>query len=129
MTVNRFGHIDLRVSNLGSALAFYKQLLPALGFTLESQGESWIVFAPEGEFPERPFFGLTEDLQHQPNKNRIAFWAGSPDEVDRLAELIRDAGGQNIGGPRDCPEYSSTYHAVFFDDPSGNALEVYFRTN
>ena len=68
-------------------------------------------------------------MQHHPNKNRIAFWAGSPDEVDRLAEMIRDAGGRNLSGPRDCPEYSSTYHAVFFDDPSGNPLEVYFRTN
>jgi predicted enzyme related to lactoylglutathione lyase len=30
---NPFGHVDLRVRDLGAALPFYEALLPELGFT------------------------------------------------------------------------------------------------
>ena len=36
------------------------------------------------------------------------------------------AGAANLSGPRDCPEYSATYYAAFFEDPCGNALEICF---
>ncbi len=34
------------------------------------------------------FFGFTEDKNYQPNGTRIAFWADTRDEVDRLAKLM-----------------------------------------
>jgi catechol 2,3-dioxygenase-like lactoylglutathione lyase family enzyme len=127
MTVNPFNHIDLRVSNIEEATRFYSEFLPHLGFTGTRHDEAWKVFSARGEFPSVPYFGITEKPDHQPNANRIAFWVGSAREVDRLAEVVKAAGARNIGGPRACPEYSSTYYAVFFEDPSGNKLEVCFR--
>lgn len=126
MSLNRFGHIDLRVNDAEAALAFYSKLLPALGFTRTFHGGGWYVFASEGELPHAAFFGMTEDRNHVANANRIAFWASSREEVDRIAAVVREAGGQNIEGPGPEP-YSKTYYAVFFEDPSGNRLEVYHR--
>ena len=119
----RFDHIDLRVPNLAEATAFYEALLPALGFTRRVDVEGWLQFeAAEGKITE--FFGLTESAKHVPNENRIAFWAQSPKEVDRLAEVAQRAGARNIEGPMD---YEAGYYAVFFEDPWGNHLEVCHR--
>lgn len=126
--MNHFGHIDLRVKDAKAAEPFYSKFLPALGFTRTFHGGGWYVFATEGELPQAAFFALTEDPVHVANANRIAFWVESREEVDRVAKVVRDAGGQNIEGP-EAAEYSETYYAVFFDDPSGNRLEVYHRTN
>lgn len=80
----RYDHIDLRVTSLIEAGPFYGQLLPAMGFTRDARVEGWLQFeAGEGEITE--FFGVTESLDHVANENRIAFWAASAAEVDRLA--------------------------------------------
>ena len=128
MSINRFSHVDVRVRSLDAALEFYKKFLPELGFVYRG-GQMFRVFTGEGERPGRPWFGFTEDRNHVPNTNRIAFWAGSREEIDRLVEVIRKAGGRNISGPRPCPEYSPTYYGLFFEDPSGNCLEVCHLTD
>ena len=68
-----------------------------------------------------------KDANHQPNGNRIAFWADSREGVDRIAEVVRRAGGRNLEDPEICQEYSPGYYAFFFEDPDGNKLEVCFR--
>ena len=122
----RFDHIDLRVKELAPARRFYEQLLPELGYPIDSGGEEWCIFQAEGEGPVE-FFGFKEEEGHRPNDNRIAFWAESRAEVDRLAELVRQAGALNLEGPDLWREYSPGYYAVFFEDPSGNKLEVCCR--
>lgn len=128
MRANPFGHIDLRVRDAAKAASFYSKLLPELGFTRTFHGGGWHVFAAEGELPQAAYFAFTEDPGHVPNANRIAFWVPSREEVDRIARVVREAGGLEIEGPEPQP-YSSTYYAVFFSDPSGNRLEVYPRLN
>ena len=127
MSLNPFSHIDLRVRELGDATEFYREFLPAIGFTEPWEGEEWGGNSALGTFPSKPFFGFTEDPNHQPNGTRIAFWVNSSAEVDRVAEIIQRAGAKNIEGPLSNPEYNETYYAVFFDDPSGNRLEVVHR--
>jgi catechol 2,3-dioxygenase-like lactoylglutathione lyase family enzyme len=58
--------------------------------------------------------------------NRIAFWVESPAEVDRLAEVARQAGATELSSPKPMP-YGPGYYTVFFADPSGNRLEIYVR--
>jgi predicted lactoylglutathione lyase len=59
------------------------------------------------------------------NENRIAFWAGSNAEVERLAEVVVKAGAKNMEGPAfEAPGY----FAVFFEDASGNRFEICHRT-
>lgn len=124
--MNPFGHVDLRVADLGAALAFYDALLPALGFTERHHGEEWKVWATTDPLPGTAYFAVTEAPGHLPNENRIAFWVPSSDEVDRIAGIVRRAGAGEMSGPKEMP-YGPGYYAAFFADPSGNLLEVYVR--
>ena len=118
--VSGFGHIDLRVAEAGAALPFYETLMPALGYTLRFHGDDWKVWArTDSALPATQYFGFTESADHTPNENRIAFWVESRDEVDRLAALL-------AATPTEMP-YGPGYYAIFFEDPSGNRLEVYHR--
>jgi catechol 2,3-dioxygenase-like lactoylglutathione lyase family enzyme len=126
--VTGLGHIDLRVSDIAVAEAFYDELLPALGFTERYHGAEWRVWAKvEPPLPATPYFGITESKHHRPNENRIAFWVGSREEVERIAAIVSNSGARDVSGPKEMPSYGPGYWAVFFTDPSGNPLEVYVR--
>lgn len=117
-------HIDLRVRSLAEVRDFYAALLPALGFTRDAEVEGW--FQMEGGHGVvTEFFGITESSGHVPNENRIAFWAESVAEVDRLSAIALQAGARNVEGPA---FETPSYYAVFFDDPCGNRLEICHRT-
>ncbi len=120
----RFDHVDLRVRSLAEARPFYEALLPALGFTRDAKIEGWLQYETIGTEGAPEFFGVTESPQHVANECRIAFWAGSTREVDRLAEIAVQAGARNVEGPGyEAPHY----YALFFEDPSGNRLEICYR--
>jgi hypothetical protein len=80
----RYDHVDLRVRSLAEARPFYEALLPALGFTRDVGIESWLQFETAGAGSSTEFFGVTESSRHAPNECRIAFWADSTSEVDRV---------------------------------------------
>ncbi len=127
MKARYLDHIDLRVKNLARAREFYGRILPALGFTFDrSDNDGGPFYSVGGDRPSE-FFGFTEDLQHQPNGTRIAFWAESRSEVDQFAGIVRAAGGLNLEGPELCREYSPGYYALFFEDPDGNKFEICCR--
>ena len=127
MVKNPFQHVDLRVNDLRQAWDFYAKILPAIGSETGHEGQVYSGFDADGKAPERAWFGFTEDEDHRPNANRIAFWAESRQRVDEIGALLRDAGARSVSGPKDCPEYSPSYYAVFFEDPFGNRLEVCYR--
>lgn len=124
--MNPYGHIDLRVRDLAAAESFYEALLPALGFTERYHGERWKVWATTDELPWTAYFGITESVEHVANENRIAFAVGGNENVERVAEVVRKAGALELTGPKEMP-YGPGYYAIFFADPSGNRLEVYYR--
>jgi catechol 2,3-dioxygenase-like lactoylglutathione lyase family enzyme len=126
MSRRLFDHIDLRVKNRAAAQKFYAQILPAIGFRVDKSGKEWGLFEAEGGKAVE-FFCFEEEADHQPNASRIAFWADSRAAVDKVAEVVRKAGGKNVEGPELCVEYSPGYYAVFFEDPDGNKLEVCCR--
>jgi catechol 2,3-dioxygenase-like lactoylglutathione lyase family enzyme len=123
--VNPLGHIDLRVRNLEAATPFYDALLPLLGFTERYHGGEWKVWATTDPAPEAAYFAVTEDPAHAANANRIALQVRSTAEVDRVGAAAQEAGA-TLSGPKEMP-YGPGYYAAYFDDPSGNRLEVYVR--
>jgi catechol 2,3-dioxygenase-like lactoylglutathione lyase family enzyme len=118
MKTRCFDHIDLRVTNVETAKKFYRKFLPQLGFVHEKGGRYQSFYSAGGDKPSE-FFGFTRDKKHKPNGTRIAFWADTREEVDRVAKLVRDAGGKNLEGPEVCKGYSPGYYAFFFEDPDG----------
>lgn len=111
---------------MATALPFYEELMPALGFTERFHGEEWKVWATTEPLPSTAYFAITEARGHKANENRIAFWVSSAVEVDRVAKVAQEAGAGNLSGPKAMP-YGPGYYAAFFSDPSGNLLEVYVR--
>jgi predicted enzyme related to lactoylglutathione lyase len=117
-------HIDLRVRSLKEVRSFYQTLLPALGFDRDAKIEGWIQYERSDNTAAGEFFGVTESAHHVANECRIAFWASSSTEVDRLAEVVRRSGAHNIEGPA----YEAPgYYAIFFEDASGNRFEICHR--
>ena len=127
MKTRCFDHIDLRVKDMKVARKFYAKFLPQLGFVRESPGRKYHTFYAAGGDKPSEFFGFTQDKGHQPNETRIAFWADTRKEVDRIADLVREAGGKTLEGPEVCRSYSPGYYAFFFEDPDGNKLEICCR--
>ena len=111
---------------MSTARPFYEKFLPAIGFVhdVTRDDSPWVGFDADGTPPTRPWFNFIEDPDHVPNRNRIAFSAATDAEVDRLAALAVEFGAVNMSGPKLMPQYSEGYYAAFFDDPSGNALEI-----
>ena len=128
MSTRLFDHIDLRVKNRETAQQFDSKILPAIGFRVDKSGEKWGLFEAENSAGV-DFFGFEEEADHQPNGNRIAFWAPSREAVDKVADVVRQAGAKKIEGPELCVEYTPGYYAVFFEDPDGNKLEVCHRAS
>lgn len=119
-----FDHIDLRVRSLAEVRPFYEALLPALGFTQDATIEGWLQYEVAGRDGVPEFVGVTESPEHVANECRIAFWSDSMREVDRLAAIAVQAGARNVEGPA---YEDARYYAVFFEDPSGNRLEICYR--
>lgn len=122
-----FDHIDLRVRNRARAQEFFAQVLPAIGFALDKSAQEWGAFEKDGAGKPSEFFCFEEEANHRPNDTRIAFWAETREQVDRVAKVVREAGGRNLEGPQIWPEYSPGYYAFFFEDPDGNKLEICCR--
>ncbi|HLZ17406.1 MAG TPA: VOC family protein [Cyclobacteriaceae bacterium] len=118
-----FDHVDLRVPRLAEVTAFYETLLPALGFSRRVADDEWLQFEAADDAVTE-FFGVTESPVQVPNENRVAFWAESAAEVDRIASVAARAGARNVEGPMD---YAPGYYAVFFEDPCGNRFEACYR--
>jgi len=123
--LRRFDHVDLRVRSLPDARSFYETLLPALGFTQKVEVERWLQYEAAGTSGTTEFVGVTESAEHRPNDCRIAFWAESVSDVDRLARVAVQAGGRHVEGPG--YDEGPGYYAVFFEDPSGNRFEICHR--
>lgn len=128
MSSRLLDHLDLRVRDVEAADRFYSVILPALGFAGRWTDKESVVYEIREKDPTTEMIGIMLDRDHVPNANRIAFWRGSKDEVDAFAAVLSRAGALNVEGPMFNPEYGPGYYAVFFEDPSGNRLEVSCRT-
>jgi catechol 2,3-dioxygenase-like lactoylglutathione lyase family enzyme len=122
-----FDHIDLRVTNLEAADAFYGVVLPALGFLVRRVEADSIAYDSSRDHPKPEFVSLIEDTKHVPNKTRIAFWCDTREDVDKVAGVLPRAKALNVQGPMFVPEYGAGYYAIFFEDACGNRLEVCCR--
>jgi len=120
-------HIDLRVADVAAARPFYDAFLKTFGFRGQRQSNGDVIYYRLAERRVQEAVALIQAAGHVANEVRLAFHAGSPEDVDRIARIANDAGARAFEAPQWCPEIAARYYAAFFEDPSGNRLEVVYR--
>jgi catechol 2,3-dioxygenase-like lactoylglutathione lyase family enzyme len=120
-------HVDLRVTDVDAVRPFYDAFLKAFGFRGQRQTNGDIVYYRFAERRVQEAIAVIEAAGHVANELRLAFHAGSPQDVDRIAAIAQAAGSCSFEDPGWCPEIAKNYYAAFFEDPSGNRLEVVCR--
>ena len=125
-------HLDLNVSDPSRSLPFYELVLDYLGLQRtevsasrgiwEQQvagGASWAI---EVRCPREPTTRERHE-RYAPGIDHLAFHAESRADVDRLYQLLVEA-GYDVADPPAEYDYTPGYYAVAFDDPDGIRLEV-----
>lgn len=120
-------HVDLRVSDIIAARPFYDAFLKAFGFRGQRQPNGDIVYYRVAERRVQEAVALIQSTGHIANEARLAFHAANTEDVDRIAGIALGAGARAFEAPGWCPEIAERYYAAFFEDPSGNRLEVVCR--
>lgn len=125
-----FDHLSLVVSDLKKSEIFYDKLLTYLGFKkISSEQDSCGWVNGQNGFwinqVEEPYKG---NKFHRKNVgvNHIALRAISKEAVDKFyKEFILDNKiSVFYGGPKEYPEYTKGYYAVYFEDPDRIKLEL-----
>lgn len=136
-------HIQITVSDIAAAAAFYDRLLPLLGFDPARRTAAVI---EEHEFhvvqyehprlgfaitsPRSAFAGDTIHRRKPGALHHLAFRAASRAEVDTLHAQLKEIGATIVSPPREYPEYSPPgYYALYFKDPEGIKYEVVCHEN
>ena len=122
-----FDHLDFRVGDVPHAKPFYDAMLRLFGMRGKVQEDGSVIYLRIKGGRVEEAFALLEDRAHRPNGTRVAFGAAAPQDVDRIAERLREAGAQRAEGPEFCPEIGPNYYAFFFEDAEGNKFEVVCR--
>ena len=123
-------HVQINVGDAAASLPFYRELLGYLEYRATSddagvagfsdgRSDLWLI----GTAPPHGDAGFH---RKRTGLNHLAFRVGRREEVDRFAaEFLRARGLPALyGTPREFPEYSPGYYAVFFEDPDRVKLEV-----
>ncbi|MCB1672573.1 MAG: VOC family protein [Gammaproteobacteria bacterium] len=126
-------HIAITVSDLDSAMKFFRPILEELGYTvgepssyqqtrinLNLHKQNGIAFNIWEARLEHPF------EVYEPGLHHIAFNAGSAAQVDRISDLVSALGGEILDGPGEFPFAHGGYYAVYFLGPDRLKFEVVY---
>lgn len=122
-----FDHIDLRVTNLARAREFYDGWLPALGLTAGGGGDDWKTYRHYGDPQRMPFIWMVEEANHRANRNQVALYQPTKEDVLKISELALKAGAKNFEPGDFIADYGKGYFAAFFEDADGNRWEICCR--
>jgi catechol 2,3-dioxygenase-like lactoylglutathione lyase family enzyme len=110
-------HLELRTQQLEASVAFYRDVLRPLGYSLEVDGLS----KGFGDGVTLDFFiteGETSTNVH------YAFGAPSRVLVDRVYDVARSAGHRLDRAPALAPHIHVNYYAGYLRDPDGHLVEI-----
>ncbi len=131
----QFDHMQVNVKNLGKSEKFYESCLGWLGYEKVSdasdskgkniaqwhRGSSRLILAQcRKEFLHHGFHRKHVGINH------ISFWAPTRQVVDRFYRevLLPKKIKVLYGGPKEYPDYSKGYYAVYFENPDRIKLEL-----
>jgi catechol 2,3-dioxygenase-like lactoylglutathione lyase family enzyme len=114
LRVKGIQHLNLQVADLARARAFYTELL---GFEISfAKGNTvWLAAGDD-------LLGLSQGAVPERSLEHFGFMVEGPAEVDRWAEQLRGRGVTPEKGPYD----RSDGRSVYFRDPDGHLLEIFW---
>ena len=135
MLKGQFDHIQINVTNLRKSEEFYEGVLGWLGYEkIVDDGEAedtgiaqWhlggsrlILARCRKEFLHHGFHRKHVGINH------ISFWAPTRQVVDQFYEQVLLPKKIKVlyAGPKEYPDYSKGYYAVYFEDPDRMKLEL-----
>jgi catechol-2,3-dioxygenase len=126
-------HIQLNISDAKKSIPFYKDLFNYFEYRIIDESEShlgvsngttdfWLI-ETEKAFKASTFHRKNTGLNH------LAFKVENRSDVGKFVEEFLKP--RNItplyNSPKEYPEYSENYYAVYFEDPDRIKLEVVFK--
>ena len=121
----RMGHLSLRVSDLDLSEKFYTEIL-GMSPVWRSEGE--IAFLECGnddlaliQIPKEDVHAFRQRPQTSQSLHHFGFRVRTKEEVDQLAQEVRDRGIRIDDGPRDHRDGSRSF---YFKDPDGNYVQI-----
>ena len=124
-------HITINISNPKLSLPFYKDLLQYFDYQIIRDREDCVAGRKAGS-PDL-WISATEEKYlssgfHRKNTgiNHFAFHVSGKKEVDRFYnEFLKERNVKHLySSPKNFPEYTKDYYAVYFEDPDRIKLEV-----
>ena len=114
-----YGHIGLKVKDVGASARFYRAALAPLGHVVASQDDAGAGLGPAGA-PALWLYGAAD----AGSGAHVAFAAPDRAAVDRFHADGLKAGGRDHGRPGLRADYGPKYYAAFLLDPDGNNVEA-----
>jgi catechol 2,3-dioxygenase-like lactoylglutathione lyase family enzyme len=129
MEINGIAHIQLTVSDIAAARAFYGRLLPFLGMTpvMDVDGFYYCVGARTGVAvsPADEEHRGERFEQRRVGLHHVCFRARQREDIDEVHTLVKELGAHIVRAPEDGP-WAPGYYSILFEDPDGIRLEVNF---
>lgn len=128
------GHFVLTVKDLKISTPWYKDVLGQLGFRVSYEDDTNVYFFHDYfGFHIAIFQGHSEFQGDTFNRYRVGFhhlalalW--NKEEVDKMYEFLQSKNIACDEPPRHYPDYGDDlYYALFFHDPDGLRLEVFYQ--
>jgi catechol 2,3-dioxygenase-like lactoylglutathione lyase family enzyme len=125
--INGAAHVILTVSQFEKARDFYCELLPFLGLTKVYDGNNFVYHVGG-----RTALGIQRCdeahagerfVQNRVGLHHVCFRARSREDVEAVAEKLRQMGAFIDRGPQE-GDWAPGYYYVVFEDPDGIRLEV-----
>lgn len=118
-------HVSIGTNDFDRAVAFYDQVLPALGARRLEQFPGAAAYGKQ--YPEfwvqTPIDGGKAAVG---NGTHFAFFAASQEAVDAFWAAAIAAGAIPDGEPGARPHYGPAYYGCFVRDPDGHKIEATF---
>ena len=130
MALGSFRHLMINVGELAVSRDFYEQVLGFLNYKRAHESSTYCMWNPvsggcsfgiwqtDATFVDAPYQREGVGFQH------LAFNAENRQQIDDLYQVLLKLNATVLDPPCECPEYSPTYYAVYFEDPDGLKLEV-----
>lgn len=126
--INGMAHVILTVTQWDKAHAFYSELMPFLGLTKVYDGNNFLYHVGG-----RTAVGIQrcDEAAHgterfNPNRaglHHLCFRARTREDVDKLAEKLKQMGAFIDRGPKE-GGWAPGYYYIVFEDPDGIRLEI-----